>query len=79
MPPLWQYLLPLSQADESIPDPKGRESWTPSLFPCKSAAFRGPCGVESCHVWRTFGFVDRHHFCVFARDVGGCGGDVWLG
>jgi hypothetical protein len=42
MPPLWQYLLPLSQADESIPDPKGRESWTPSLFPCKSAAFRGP-------------------------------------
>jgi hypothetical protein len=30
------------EADESIPDPKGRESWTPSLFPCKRAAFRGP-------------------------------------
>ena len=41
MPPLWQYLLPLSQADESIPDPKGRESWTPKPFPLQKDRFQG--------------------------------------
>jgi hypothetical protein len=29
-------------ADESIPDPKGRESWTPQPFPLQNSPFWGP-------------------------------------
>jgi hypothetical protein len=46
IPPLWQYLSPLRQekADESIPDPKGRESRTPGTFitACFRDRTRGP-------------------------------------
>jgi hypothetical protein len=42
MPPLWEYYSLLLEADESIAAPKGRESRTPSLFPCKRTASRGP-------------------------------------
>jgi hypothetical protein len=39
MPPLWQYFVTLRMADESIPDPKGRESWTPTDFPLHNSMF----------------------------------------
>ena len=40
MPPLWQYFLRVwHMADESIPDPKGRESWTPTDFPLHNSMF----------------------------------------
>jgi hypothetical protein len=44
MPPLWQYFLPLRKPkpDESIPAPKGRESWPLSGYSCKSVVFRVP-------------------------------------
>ena len=37
--PVLAVLLAVSKkkADESIPDPKGRESWTPRTFPCITA------------------------------------------
>jgi len=40
--PVAAVLASAGKADESIPDPKGRESRTPRTFPCKSASFRGP-------------------------------------
>jgi hypothetical protein len=44
MPPLWQYLSRTKEekADESIPAPKGRESWPLSGYSCKSVVFRVP-------------------------------------
>jgi hypothetical protein len=42
MPPLWQYFVTLrKEADESIPDPKGRESRTPKPFPLQKGRFQG--------------------------------------
>ena len=42
MPPLWQYFLRLlRKAAESIPAPKGRESWTPKPFPLQEDRFQG--------------------------------------
>jgi hypothetical protein len=38
MPPSWQYFWHLRQADETIPDPKGREFWTPLPFSLSSSA-----------------------------------------
>jgi hypothetical protein len=45
MAPLWQYLFPLRQADESIPDTKGRESWTPKHFSLQIGSFLGTATV----------------------------------
>jgi hypothetical protein len=46
MPPLGQYFSRLQKkADESIAAPKGRESRTPSLFPCKRATSWGAATV----------------------------------
>src|SRR2546421_6183802 len=42
MPPLRQYFSRLREPDESIPDPKGRESWTPQPFPLQNRPFWGP-------------------------------------
>jgi hypothetical protein len=42
VPPLWQYFLRLQKkADESIPAPKGRGSWTPKPFPLQIDSFLG--------------------------------------
>jgi hypothetical protein len=41
MPPLWQYSSTAAKADETIPDPKGRESWTPKPFPLQKDRFQG--------------------------------------
>jgi hypothetical protein len=35
MPPLWQYLLALGKALETVAAPKGRGSWTPAVLTCK--------------------------------------------
>jgi len=47
MPPLWQYFarLRVQEADESIPDTKGRESWTPKHFPLQKDRFLGTATV----------------------------------
>jgi hypothetical protein len=46
MPPLWQYFLPLRKmAEESIPDTKGRESWTPKHFSLQIGSFLGTATV----------------------------------
>ena len=42
MPPLRQYFSRLREPDESIPDPKGRELWTPQPFPLQNSLFWGP-------------------------------------
>jgi hypothetical protein len=39
--PVAAVLVPAVKADESIAAPKGRESRTPSLFPCKRATSWG--------------------------------------
>jgi hypothetical protein len=41
MPPLCQYFLRLLEANESIPDTKGRESWTPKHFSLQIGSFLG--------------------------------------
>jgi hypothetical protein len=42
MPPLSQYFSrQADKADESIPDTKGRESWTPKHFPLQIGSFLG--------------------------------------
>ncbi len=41
MPPLGQYFLASSKADESIAAPKGRGSRTPSPFPLQTGHFLG--------------------------------------
>jgi hypothetical protein len=43
MPPFWQYFSHVlkAKADVSIPDPKGRESWTPKPFPLQKDRFQG--------------------------------------
>jgi hypothetical protein len=38
------YAVPTRRADESIPDPKGRESRTPTDFPLHDSRFCGPRG-----------------------------------
>jgi hypothetical protein len=41
MPPFWQYFSRLLKKDESIPDTKGRESWTPTHFSLQIRSFLG--------------------------------------
>ena len=43
--PLWQYFRQTRKADESIPDTKGRESWTPKHFSLQIGSFLGTATV----------------------------------
>jgi hypothetical protein len=47
MPPLWQYFVTQAprKADESIPDPKGRGSWTLKHFFLQIDSFLGTATV----------------------------------
>jgi hypothetical protein len=46
MPPLCQYFSRADEkADESIPDTKGRESWTPKHFPLQIGSLLGTATV----------------------------------
>jgi hypothetical protein len=69
MPPLWQYLSPLSYADESIPAPKGDGLRTPVAFSLQTSRFQGTAGRSH----------DRHRGpgqatpCRWAKAIPRCG------
>ena len=44
MPPSCQYSVTQAEADETIPDTKGRESRTPPDFPLHNSPFLGTAG-----------------------------------
>jgi hypothetical protein len=72
MPPFWQYFLQLAEADESIPDTKGRESWTPKHFYLQIGSFLGTAtgghdgdreplwpAAHACRTGRTAQYANR--------------------